>query len=101
MALSQKTRNALAIALTSTDSADELIGELLGGNETSKSAAVTPVAVTFTGGGTPATYTTPTGALTIADGTAPTAVELLKYCDELRGNIVALQAVLHAQGITT
>lgn len=62
--------------------------------------AVTPVAVTFTAS-TPATYGTPTGALTVADGTAPTVVELLKYCDELRGNIVALQAVLHAHGLTT
>ncbi len=60
-----------------------------------------PVAVTFTAGGTPTEYTTPTGALTVANSAAPTAGELLKYCDELRGNVLQLQAILTAQGLTT
>lgn len=64
-------------------------------------AASVPIAVTFTAGGTPAVYTTPTGALTIAHSDVPTAVELLAYCNELRGNILQLQAILTAHGLST
>ncbi len=62
--------------------------------------AVTPIAITWSAN-TPATYASPTGALTISDGSVPTVVELVKYCNELRKNIVDLQAVLHAHGLTT
>ncbi len=63
--------------------------------------ASVPVALTFTAGGTPTVYTTPTGALTIAHSDIPTVVELLAYCNELRGNVLQLQAILTAHGIST
>lgn len=66
-----------------------------------KVAPVVPVVVTFSAGGTPANYTTPVGTLTIANSTTPTVVELLEYCDELRGNIASLEAVLLAAGLVT
>lgn len=99
------TTNAVTFAgVTSTGDVKIANGHTLKVNNISvvgaQQTAVTPVAVTFTAN-TPATYGSPTGALTIADGTTPTVVELLKYIDEVRGNVVALQAVLHAHGLTT
>jgi hypothetical protein len=59
---------------------------------------VVPVAVTYSSGSAP----TITGdAITIADSTTPTVVELLAYCTALKANIASLQSVLHANGLNT
>jgi len=58
-----------------------------------------PVVLTFTGGGIPAAYNAATGALTVANSAAPTSVELLAYCNELRGNITQLLSILQTHGI--
>jgi hypothetical protein len=63
-------------------------------------AAPTNVAVTFTTNAR-STYASPTGALTIGNGTSPTVAELGDYCDELHGVISAILAVLHTHGLTT
>lgn len=102
MSLSGRTAQIIKVALADLDAAAELVAKINADpTSVSPSSPVTPVAVTFTAGGTPTVYTTPTGALTIANSTTPTVVELLAYCDELRGNIAELQAVLLAQGLVT
>lgn len=64
----------------------------------SQQAAPTLVAVTFTAN-PPANYATPTGSLTIANGSAPTVVELVEYCDELRASINNILTALAAHGL--
>lgn len=53
-------------------------------------AEVADVTVTFTSGSAPATD----GAITIADATAPTAVELLALIYELRAEVKAIKTAL-------
>jgi hypothetical protein len=77
--------------------ADELITELdLAGG--TPGTPVSPVAITWTASNP--SYTA-TGALTIANGSTPTVVELQKFCLELLANVTQIQALLHAHGITT
>jgi hypothetical protein len=97
MSLSASTVNRLALALTSKDAAKELVGELLGGNESSKSTAVIPVTITATTGTLPTAGST----ATVANAASPTNEELLQIVVDLQANVVALQAILHAQGLTT
>jgi len=99
MAISAYTQNVLKVALANPAASNELLGHL---NESSGSPStpVAPVAVTFTAGGTPTEYTTPAGSLTVGNSTTPTVVELLNYCNELRGNIAGINAILLAQGLT-
>jgi hypothetical protein len=59
-------------------------------------AAIADIAVTVTSG----TEATPNGALTIADITTPTVVELAEYCRELRAKVEALADVLQYHGLT-
>lgn len=101
MSLSGRTSRVLKQALADNQAGNEIVTSLnADAPGVSPSSHVTPVAVTFTAN-TPATYGTPTGALTVADGTTPTVVELVKYCDELRKNILDISAVLLAHGITS
>lgn len=102
MSLSSRTAQILTEALADLAAGTEVAAAINAAANTAvvPSTAVAPITVTFTAN-TPMTYTTPTGAFTVADGTAPTVVELLRFCDELRGKIIALQAVLHNQGLAT
>ncbi|MDR3635695.1 MAG: hypothetical protein P4L84_17970 [Isosphaeraceae bacterium] len=103
MALSGRSRKALELACASYPAGNEIANAIdaASGDLGTPSTPVTPVAVTFTAGGTPTEYATPAGTLTVANSTTPTVVELLNYCNELRGNIASLQAILHAHGLTT
>jgi hypothetical protein len=102
VAITAKTTNIMKVAFANPQAATEVISVLndVAGSG-SPSSPVTPVALTFTAGGIPSAYTSPTGAVTIANSTTPTVVELLDYCNELRGNVAALEAVLLAQGLVT
>lgn len=53
-------------------------------------SAATNITVTPTSGSLP----TANGAITIADTSTPTVVELLEYCTELNAKIIAIQAAL-------
>lgn len=72
--------------------ADTLGRPLIGDRQ----SAVADITVTVTSGSEP----TPNGALTIADSTTPTVVELLEYCRELRAKVEALADVLQYHGLT-
>lgn len=100
MSVSARSKRILKEALADQAAGTEIVAALNTADSFVAAAHVTPVAVTFTAN-TPGTYGSPTGSLAIADGTTPTVVELLKYCDELRGNIATLSATLLAQGITS
>jgi hypothetical protein len=75
------------------------IGDVINGNLAQQAASQT-VAVTFTAGGTPTLYTTPTNSMTIANSAAPTVVELQNFCCQLRGQLQSIQSILTAQGLT-
>lgn len=60
------------------------------------STAIADITVTVTSGTEP----TPNGAITIADATTPTVVELLEYCRELRAKVELLVDACAAHGIT-
>jgi hypothetical protein len=94
MSVSQSTKSRLALALTSTDAANEILGELGTG---SPSSPVVPVTITATSGSLPSAGST----ATVAVAGTPTVQELLQICMDLRANVVSLQAVLHAQGLTS
>lgn len=102
MSISGRTSRVLKQALADNQAGVEVVAALNADTNATvtPSSHVTPVAVTFTAN-TPATYGSPTGALTVADGATPTVVELVKYCDELRKNILDISAVLLAQGLTS
>ncbi len=57
--------------------------------------SVEDIAVTYTSGSAPAAG----GSLTVADSTAPTVVELLDYCEELRSCLAALVSGLKTGGV--
>lgn len=103
MALSGTTRRIVTLALANVLAGKELCDAIdaASGDLGTPSTPVTPVAVTFTAGGTPSAYTAPTGAVTIANSTSPLVTELLDYCNELRGNIAEIQAVLLAHGLVS
>lgn len=103
MSLSARTRRVCKLAFASEAAGNELCNavDAASGDLGSPSTPVTPVAVTFTAGGTPSEYTTPVGSLTIATSTSPTNVELLNYCNELRGNVASLNAILVAHGLAS
>ena len=61
----------------------------------SQQALVGDIAVTYTSGSAPAA----SGALTIADATTPTVVELLDFCEELNAKVAALTDILEAHGL--
>lgn len=102
MALSGRTKRVLEQAMADKPSSDELYNAVnaASGDLGTPSTPVTPVVVTFTAN-TPASYGTPTNAVTVADGTALVAAEVFAYLDNLRANIASLQAILHAHGLTT
>jgi hypothetical protein len=62
-----------------------------------KAATVAAPTATATSGSLP----TADGAVTIADATTPTVVELLEYCTELRAKQAALITSLQAAGVLT
>jgi hypothetical protein len=102
MSLSATTKNALSIAVANEPAANELITVLnaAAGAELTKQTHPNNVAVTFTANA-PATYASPTGSFTVADGSSATATELLRYCDELRGVLTSLISKLEASGLLT
>lgn len=100
--ISQNLRTAIKSVFVTPAAAKEIetiLSDVKSVVDITPSAAVVPVAVTFTAGA-PATYAAPSGTLTVALGGTPTVNELLDYCNDLRGNIVSIQAVLHAKGLT-
>jgi hypothetical protein len=99
MSISQKLKNAIKTAMIEPGATAEIVSILNNVKpivDAVPSAAIVPVVVTYTA----SNPTAATGAITIAAGATPTAVELLSYCTELKANIVALNAVLHAKGLT-
>lgn len=100
MAISQKLKNALKVAIVEPGAIKEIV-TLLGGESSepgsSPSTKQTDIAVTYTAGN-PSFVANQ--AITIAAGGTPTVVELLEYCNELRAQVVALNAILLAQGLT-
>ena len=62
-----------------------------------QAAEITEVAITYT---TNDPSITPNQAITIADGSAATAAELLEFCEELKANQDLIIAALEAFGIT-
>lgn len=98
--ISQNLRSSLKNVFTHAGSAKEIetiLSDVKSVVDITPSVAVVPVTIAYTAS---ASAYAPTGALTIAAGATPTVVELLEFCLELKANIVSLQAVLHAKGLT-
>jgi len=93
--------NAQAIALaslsnTEVDNLDDMIAELKTLTDSLPIAqTLEDVTATYSSGSAPAA----SGALTIADATAPTVVELLDYCEELRSLLASVIANLKTGGV--
>ncbi len=102
MALSSRTKLILTEALADQTAGNEVVNKLnsavVSAYSPTPQAPVVPVAVTYTSGSAP----TITGdAITVADSTTPTVVELHAYCTALKANIASIEAVLLANGLVT
>lgn len=99
VALLNSTAGSLPQADLGTTSIPTFGGVKVGANQVlgARQTAVTPVAFSATTGSLP----TAGGTTVFSDTSTPTVVELLDAVVELRANVVALQAVLHAHGLTT
>lgn len=85
------TRNDLTVALNAVErgspkEAARVLRAMLDRHDALVAAG--GVDVTYTSGSAPATN----GALTVADATTPTVLELLAFCEELNAKISALTA---------
>jgi hypothetical protein len=92
MAVSARTKDYIRNALADRPAADEVASKLI----QVKAAAIAALTITPTSG----TLPTPNGAVTVADTTTPTVVELLELVVELNAKFNALRVACANAGVT-
>jgi hypothetical protein len=92
MAVSSRARRALKTACADSTAGNEVADKLI----QVKAAAIAALTITPTSG----TLPTPNGAVTVADTTTPTVVELLELVVELNAKFNLLRLACQAAGVT-